>query len=128
MEQKKMPHKDPSNLSTLIDFLKNSPSFQGALMAMIIAALRIIYFGERKPIRIILETLLCGFISLGVSGSIDFIEAVFRVEFPDSVLITACSMIGFIGVATLREVLIKFLNKKAQQPTPPKYDDEDNYL
>lgn len=128
MEQKKMPHKNTSNLSTLIDFLKNSQSFQCVLMAMIIAFLRVIYYGERKFIKIGMEILFCGFISLGASGAIDFIEAVFRVEFPDSVLITAYSMIGFIGVAALREVLIKFLNKKADQPTRPSYDDEDNYL
>lgn len=96
---------------------------------MIIAFLRVIYYGERKLIKIGVETLFCGFLSLSARGALDFIEAVFKVEFPDSVLITACSMIGFIGVATLSEILIKFLNKKAQQPTQPNYkDDEDNYL
>lgn len=131
--KKQMPYKDPSNFQALFDFLKGSPSLQGAFMAMVIAALRVIYFGERKPIRIILETLLCGFISLGVSGSIDFIEAIFKIELPHSVLIPACSMVGFIGVTTLREILIKLLIKKTDEKPHSNYgyedgEDEDNYL
>lgn len=101
-------------------------------MAIIIAALRVIYFGERKLVRIILGTLLCGFISLSVSGSIDFIEAIFKIELPHSVLVPACSMVGFIGLTTLREILIKLLIKKTNER--PKYghdynnEDENNYL
>lgn len=93
----KMPHKDPNNVNFLIDLLKDSAAFQGLIMSMIIAALRSIYFGERKIIRIGMETLLCGFLSLCAAGLIDLIEAFFlKEQLPETVLITVCGMVGFI--------------------------------
>ncbi|AZS49357.1 hypothetical protein DM558_00545 [Entomomonas moraniae] len=116
----KMPHKDPENL---IEFITNSAAFQGFIVAMIIAALRTIYFGERKIIQIGMETLLCGFLSLGAAGLIDLVEALFlKEQLPQTVLITVCGMVGFIGVTTLSEFLKKFLNNNAGRKPRNRYD------
>ena len=125
-----MPNKDPNVWTWLIDFIKQTPTSQGVIMSMIIAALRVMYYGERKPLRIGLEALLCGFLSLSVSGLLDFISIVFHIDIPVNFIVTVSSAIGFIGVTALHDFLVNFINKRVGS-RPPRYnaeDDEDNYL
>ncbi|AWM80507.1 hypothetical protein DKL61_09145 [Gammaproteobacteria bacterium ESL0073] len=115
-----MPHKDPENI---IELITNSAAFQGFILAMVVAVLRAIYFGERKIIRIGMEALICGFLSLGAAGLIDLVEALFlKEQLPETVLLTVCSMVGFIGVATLSEFLKKYLNNSAGKKPNNRYD------
>lgn len=119
----KMPHKNPNNL---IELLGDSAAFQGLIMAMVIAVLRSIYFGERKIIKIGIEALLCGFLSLCGAGLVDFFEALFlKEQLPQTVIVTVSGAIGFIGVATLSEILKKFLNNKAGRKPRNRYNDDD---
>lgn len=116
----KMPHKDPNNL---IELLTDSAAFQGFILSMVIATLRSIYFGERKIIQIGMEALLCGCLSLLSGGLIDLFEAAFLNEqLPQTVLITVCGAVGFVGVTTLREILIKFLNNNTGKKPRNRYD------
>lgn len=114
-----MPHKDPSIWNSILKAISEYPE----LIAAITAIARIMYFRRvRKVTRILLEAFLCMTLTLCASSIIDYFNL------PEKADIAIAVLIGFIGVETIREVLIKFLNKKADQPTRPGYDDEDNYL
>lgn len=107
-----MPEKEPNNWIWLITFIKDSPTIQGAIMAMIIAALRLMYDGERKPLRIGLESALCGALSLCTSGFIDLCGVIFNIEIPVNFIVTVSGAIGFIGVTSLREFILKAIQKR----------------
>lgn len=87
---------------------KLPPEIAGALMAMAIAIIRVIYDGkEDKPMRIVLESLICGGLSLTASSGIvamglDMNWAIF-----------AGGSIGYFGSATVRALAIKAINARA---------------
>jgi len=90
------------------DFLtKLPPEAAGVLMAMFIAALRVVYDREEtKPMRILLESGICGGLSLTASSGIlamglDMNWAIF-----------AGGAIGYFGSATVRQVALKVLNAR----------------
>ena len=90
------------------DFLTRiSPEAAGVLMAMFIAALRVIYDREEnKPLRILLESGICGGLSLTASSGIlamglDMNWAIF-----------VGGTIGYFGSATVRQIALKILNTK----------------
>lgn len=102
-----IPNKDPSFLQMLYDMINESSTIQGALMATIIATLRILYDETKpRPFRVILEALICGALSLCVTSIIDIFQL------PNSAAITIGGTIGFIGVNTLRDFIIKCINKR----------------
>lgn len=104
-----MPNKDPTFLMLLYEAITNSTTWQGVIMAMIIAVLRLMYDEERRPIRIGLESLLCGALSLCITSIVEIFQL------PQSVVITIGGAIGFIGVTALREALLKIINKKVDK-------------
>lgn len=90
------------------DFLaKLPPEAAGVLMAMFIAALRVVFDREEtKPMRILLESGICGGLSLTASSGIlamglDMNWAIF-----------AGGAIGYFGSATVRQLAIKAINGK----------------
>lgn len=102
-----MPHRDPSNLQLLYAAITASSTMQGAIMAFIIALLRIVWDGnETRPIRILLEASICGALSLCVTSIIDFFSL------PASAAITIGGAIGFIGVTALRDLILRFIKRK----------------
>jgi len=98
----------PDNPNTWTDILNNlPPQISGVLMAMFIAVIRILYDNEEtKPMRVFLEALLCGALSLAASSGIlamglDINWAVF-----------VGGSIGYFGSASVRDFALNFLDKK----------------
>lgn len=76
-------------------------------MASIIAVLRVLYDDSNpRPARIILESLICGALSLCITSVIEIFHL------PSSAAITIGGAIGFIGVTTLRDFILKAINKR----------------
>jgi lambda family phage holin len=102
-----MPEKDPNNWAALWDAVSNSATWQGAIMASIIAFLRVLYDGkETRWTRIGLESLICGALSLCASSGLSFFGA------PESLSVAVGGSIGFLGVATIREFLVRWAGKR----------------
>lgn len=92
----------------VIDFLNNlPPQMAGVFMAIFMAYIRVVYDQkETKPQRIIVESILCGALSLtatfGISAiGLDINWAVFT-----------GGVIGYLGPQSVREYVTKVLNKK----------------
>lgn len=102
-----MPEKDPSFWQSVYLSITTSAIWQGSILATIIAALRVLYDDQdTKIIRVILEALLCGALALCVSSIVEMLSL------PPSATVTIGGAIGFIGVTTLRDNLLKILNRK----------------
>lgn len=102
-----MPNKDPTFLQMLYTVLTENATVGGAVMASIIATLRILYDDNKtKPTRIILEALTCGALSLCVTGIVEIFNL------PTSAAITIGGTIGFIGVTALRNFILKIITNR----------------
>lgn len=102
-----MPDKDPSFLQMLYNLISESSTVQGAIMATTIATLRILYDAKNtKPFRIMLEALICGALALCISSLIEIFHL------PSSAATTIGGAIGFIGVNTLRDFILRSINKR----------------
>lgn len=102
--------KDPNLLLILYEIITNSSTWQGAIMASFIAVLRVLYDGkETKLFRVILEALICGSLSLCITSIVDIFGL------PQSAAITIGGAIGFIGVTTLRDFLLRMINKRVDR-------------
>ena len=116
-----MPHKDPSIWNSILKAISEYPE----LIAAITAIARIMYFRRvRKVTRILLEAFLCMTLTLCASRIIDYFNL------PEKADIAIAVLIGFIGVETIREILIKLLNKQTEERPHHghDYNDEDDYL
>lgn len=92
----------------IIETLNNIPApIAGAMMSIVISILRIIYDNEEtKIIRILLESCICGALTLTVgagikAGGLD----------PNWVMFTG-GVIGYLGSAKIRSISLKIINKK----------------
>jgi len=93
--------------SGMLPIDKLSPQEAGALMAMVIAAFRVLYDKEdTKPLRILLESLICGCLSVTASSAIT------AMGLDPNWAIFAGGTIGYMGSATVRAVAYKFINDK----------------
>lgn len=101
----------PDNPNTWIQSLNNLPAeAAGVLMAMFIATLRVIYDKEEtKPIRILLEALLCGTLSLTASS------AIIAMDLDVNWAVFVGGVIGYFGSATVRALAVKFINSKVEK-------------
>ena len=78
-------------------------------MAFFIAYLRIMYDGkETRKVATLLEALLCGAISLCATSVIKWLNM------PPDMAIAIGGAIGFFGVNTLREKILRFIDRKAE--------------
>lgn len=95
-------------LERLLDALQDiPPQWQGFLMAFVISILRVIYDGkESRPMRIFLEALICGGLSLCASTVISWLGL------PQSLSVAAGGAIGFMGVMKVRQLALKYFNIK----------------
>ena len=77
------------------------------LMAAFVAFLRVVYDKkETKPVRVLLETMLCGFLGVGVGS------AVLALGLDVRWTIFSSCIIGFLGTMLVREIAIKFIKSK----------------
>jgi len=87
-----------------------TPEVRAAIMAIIIAVLRIAYDGrETRWQRIGLESLLCGAIGYGISSGLNYFEL------PSGVSVFAGCTIGFLGVDFVRAKARQIINKKSEE-------------
>jgi lambda family phage holin len=102
------PDKDPTFWAEVSRVLSN-PLWQGAIMAATISLLRVLYDAkETKVWRVILESLICGGLSLSASSIIKWMD------WPEGLSVAAGGMIGFLGVTAIREFALKFIGKKVE--------------
>lgn len=102
-----MPEKDPSVWAVIWYAVTDSATWQGAFMASVIAFLRVLYDGkETRWTRIALESLICGCLSLCASSAMAW------AGLPESLSIAAGGAIGFLGVTTIREFLVRWAGKR----------------
>jgi len=96
------------NPNTWIQTLNQLPAeVGGALMAIFIAVLRVIYDKEEtQPMRVMLESLICGALSLTIS------YAIIALGLNINWAIFAGGTIGYFGSATVRVFAIKVIRAK----------------
>lgn len=100
------PDKDPSTWAGIWLALTD-PSWQGAIMAVSLSLLRVLYDAkETSKLRIVLEALMCGGLSLSVSSIIEWMA------WPPNLSIGAGGAIGFIGITAIRELIIRLISRK----------------
>lgn len=103
----KMWKSDNSFWLIIISWVKvNWPTIYGVILAILIAYARLIYDGVDRKNRWI-EAMLCGALTLPVSNALEF----FGVS--ASLAPAVGGAVGFIGVNKIREIAIRFLNKRA---------------
>ena len=93
----------PNTPSNWMEFILNiPPAIKGVMIASLIAAMRVISDKEdTKPMRILLESLICG--ALSYSASYGIIAAGLDINWA----IFVGGMIGYIGSATVRLIAIQ---------------------
>ena len=95
-----MPN-DPNKWSDI------NPVAIGAVMAVLVSLLRLLYDNnERKPIRIALEAILCGFLSLTVSSG------VLALHIDANWAIFSGGAIGYLGPTAVRAIALKLVEKR----------------
>mgnify|MGYP006381702867 CR=1 FL=1 len=104
-----MLDKDPTFWAEGWSFVTSlSAATKGAIMAFFIAYLRVMYDGkETHTVRTLLEALLCGALSLCATSVIKWLNM------PQDMAIAIGGAIGFFGVNTLREKILRFIDRKA---------------
>ncbi len=103
-----MIEKDPALLAVIWSALTGtSPAVKGAAMAVVIAYLRVMYDGrETHRVRVLLEALLCGALSLCATSVIAWMAL------PEDLAIAVGGAVGFIGVNELRDRILRFLDSR----------------
>lgn len=104
-----MPEKNPDLWAQIWQLLSApSPVWQGMIMSTLICLLRVLYDAkETSKRRIFFEALICGGLSMSASSVIEWME------WPSNLSIAAGGAIGFLGVTAIREMLTRFLGRKA---------------
>ncbi|WP_295487980.1 phage holin family protein [uncultured Pseudomonas sp.] len=118
-----MLDKDPGLLASTLAFvqagivqLAASGTAQGILAAAVISALRALYDGERRWVRVLIESLLCGALTGPASTLTAFGILWFKPDWTgtaDSVATMVGGAIGFAGVMQLRKIIVKRLGLEA---------------
>lgn len=107
----KMPTKDPNLIAMALAWLMdNWPSVYGALLALAIAFLRITYNGGSGRRRMI-ETLLCGLISLAVATGVSLLGI------PASATPFVGGMVGLLGIDIIRDKAAALFGKGGNDAT-----------
>ena len=83
-----------------------SATVKGAVMAVLISILRVIYDGqEANRVRMVLEAIICGSLSLCAASIIR------AVGMSDDTAIAVGGAIGFLGVQTMRDFVMRWMDK-----------------
>jgi len=99
---------NPNGLADL--FNRFPPYLIGVLMAMVVGALRVVYDQEEtKPVMVVLESLICGSLSLVASSGI----LAMGLDMTWSVFVGG--IIGYLGSNTTRAIALKLINKNVSK-------------
>lgn len=90
-------------------FHDNGPALYAGLLAVVIAALRVIYSGAPWR-RMVIEAPLCGAFALSASHGLSLIGV------PLNTAPFFGGVIGLLGIECIRAAVIKFFIQKNQQP------------
>lgn len=102
-----MPEKNPDLWAALIAWLSiHAPSVYAFLLSVTIAVVRVIYGGGTSR-QMILEGIMCGLATLTLVPLLQV------VGLPQSMATFAGGLVGFIGVEKLRDIAIRFGEKRA---------------
>ena len=83
------------------------PEMAGFLMAIVISFLRVIYDQkETRPLRLILESLICGCLSLTASS------AIVALHLNINWAMFAGGIIGYLGSSTIRSLALRLINRE----------------
>lgn len=103
----KMPEKSPEVWAAVLAWLHAiAPSLYAFALSVTIAVVRVIYGGGSKR-QMILEGLLCGLLTLALAPLVEYFGL------PQSMATFVGRCCGFIGTEKLRELAIRFGEKKA---------------
>ncbi len=95
--------KDPDSWNFI-----SSPEVRAAIMAIVIAFLRIAYDNKETAWqRIALEAILCGALSYGISSGLSYFDSI-----PSGVSVFAGAAVGFLGVDFCRSFARRYFNGK----------------
>ena len=97
----------PNNPNNWVEALHQIPAdLAGALLAMFTSAIRVIYDkNETRTVRVVLESLICGGLSLTASSAI--VAMGMNIDWA----IFVGGTIGSIGSLTVRAIALKLINK-----------------
>ena len=88
-------------------FTKLPPEIMGIVLAMSIGLVRVVYDeNETKPIRILMESLVCGGLSVTATA------AIMALNLDSNWAVFCGGIIGFMGTVTVRALALKLINKK----------------
>lgn len=98
----------PDRLTEFMAWINSLPAPAHAfIMAAIVAPLRVMYDDRKaKWSRIVLESVLCGSLSVGLCGVTEWLGI------PQSIAVFIGSSVGFLGVVQVREIAMKIIGKK----------------
>ncbi len=98
------------NPQTLADLLNNlPPEAGGVLMAIVLSTLRVLYDDkETSPMRVVLEALICGALSLTASS------AIVALDLNINWAMFCGGIIGYLGSTTIRAIALKVIQNKVK--------------
>ncbi|WP_439242467.1 phage holin, lambda family [Lonepinella sp. BR2474] len=99
-----MPTKDATLWAMIIAYLQNNlNAIYSFTMAFFIAIFRICYIGkERKKIRVVIESILCGLIAIAS-------ESVFiYLDMPSKLSVAFGSIVALLGIDKVREMAMRY--------------------
>lgn len=103
----KMPEKSPDLWAALLAWLSiHAPSVYAFLLSAAIAVVRVIYGGGTRR-QMVLEGVMCGLATLTLVPLLQYLGL------PQSMATFAGGLVGFIGVEKLRDIAIRFGERKA---------------
>ena len=103
----KMPEKSPEVWAAVLAWLHAiAPSLYAFCLSVTIAVLRVVYGGGTKR-QMVLEGALCGFATLTLVPLLEYFGL------PQSMATFVGGSVGFLGTEKLRELAIRFGEKKA---------------
>ena len=101
-----MPEKDLGFWASAWTYLSTSPIVGAVLLSMGIAVLRMVYDGKRQWARLILESAMCGTLTVALWSALE----VFGIS--DTASVFVGGLVGFMGVEKCREAAERWLGKK----------------
>lgn len=103
----KMPEKNPDLWAALLAWLSvHAPTLYAFALSVVVAAVRVIYGGGTHR-QMVLEGVMCGLATLTLVPLLQYLGL------PQGMATFAGGLVGFIGVEKLRDIAIRFGEKRA---------------
>lgn len=103
-----MPTKDPNIWAILLAFYhQHTNAINSFVMAFFIALFRICYVGkERKKLRVLVESTLCGLIAVASESVFDYLQM------PIKLSVALGAIVALFGIDKVREMALRYALKK----------------